>query len=530
MMKTTISIEKGRGSMRHNNRDFYADNVDKTRSKNNITYKKESLEHAYEKLFGNAVRKYNKGKKPCRQIHSYIEHIRESKNGEKLFYEIVVQVGNMHTCPVGSEQGKIASEILDKFMKDFEKRNPNLYVFNAVLHMDEQTPHLHIDYIPIARGYERGLEVRNSLDKALKQQGIDGKANAFENSTQNWQNREKNHIEVLMRERGWQREPEKGIKREHMTVNQYKAVAEMTENMARQLPEQIEYREPMFGNKESVQVNKKDLEKLSERAKISKVRENSISKLEKSAQQEMTRAQNTARFINGVATKKDRESEQIRQEALSLKQKYENLYNQQKGLNEAYTAVNEELNKERSKADRLQQKVESLENENKNLRAQIRQFPDILAEKIRGAFDLDKKHYEKQIEDLKKENAKQIESLQNQKDEIARGHGVTVSAIRYVLDTLKLGEASRMLLSAIASNGREYLREDGYPEQANRKPELHEHVCENVHGNLEYDGLNVVTKEKGIKIAKINGLMQAQKLFKNAKIERTRDDRGMDRG
>lgn len=526
MMKTTISIEKGRGSMRHNNRDFYADNVDRTRSKNNITYKKESLEHAYEKLFGDAVRKYNKGKKPSRQIHSYIEHIRESKNGEKLFYEIVVQVGNMHTCPVGSEQGKIASEILDKFMKDFEKRNSNLYVFNAVLHMDEQTPHLHIDYIPIARGYERGLEVRNSLDKALKQQGIEGKANAYENSTQNWQNREKNHIETLMRERGWQREPEKGIKREHMTVNQYKAVAEMTENMARQLPEQIEYREPKFGNKESVQVNKKDLEKLSERAKISKVRENSISKLEKSAQQEMARAQNTARFINGVATRKDRESEQIRQEALSLKQKYQNLYNEQKDLNQAYTAVNEELNKERSKTTKLQQKVESLEADNDKMRKTINEMPREVEKAIRGAFQTQMEIDQKEID--KRDN--QIKALVKEKEEIARGHGVTISAIRYVLDTLKLGEASRMLLSAIARNGREHLREDGYPEQADRKPELYKHVCENVQGNLEYDGLNVVTKEKGIKLFRIQSFNEAKKLFKNAVIERTRDERGMDRG
>ena len=59
-------------------------------------------------------------------------------------------------------------------MQDFSERNPNLYVFNAVLHMDEATPHLHIDYIPVAHGYQKGLQVRNSLDKALKEQGIDG--------------------------------------------------------------------------------------------------------------------------------------------------------------------------------------------------------------------------------------------------------------------------------------------------------------------------------------------------------------------
>lgn len=116
-----------------------------------------------------------------------MEHIRKSKNGEKLFYENVVQVGTMYSCPVGSTDGETASKILDEYMRGFEQRNPNIYVFNAVLHLDEATPHLHIDWIPIARDYKNGLQIRNSLDKALKQQGIDGTGGKKGNSTQNWQ-------------------------------------------------------------------------------------------------------------------------------------------------------------------------------------------------------------------------------------------------------------------------------------------------------------------------------------------------------
>ncbi|WP_330645250.1 plasmid recombination protein, partial [Clostridioides difficile] len=66
----------------------------------------------------------------------------------------MVQVGNMFDSAVGSEQGEICKQILNDYMKSFQERNPNLYVFNAVLHMDEQTPHLHIDYIPIATEYQ----------------------------------------------------------------------------------------------------------------------------------------------------------------------------------------------------------------------------------------------------------------------------------------------------------------------------------------------------------------------------------------
>ena len=56
--------------------------------------------------------------------------------------------------------------------KTFQERNPNLYLFNCVMHLDEATPHLHIDYIPVANGYKTGMKTRNSLTKALQQMGF----------------------------------------------------------------------------------------------------------------------------------------------------------------------------------------------------------------------------------------------------------------------------------------------------------------------------------------------------------------------
>lgn len=95
-----------------------------------------------------------------------IEH---SGNKEKVFYENVVQIGKMEDTPVVDENGNLteeakqAIEVLDKYANTFQERNPNLYVFNCVLHLDEATPHLHIDYIPVAHGYKKGLQTRNSL-------------------------------------------------------------------------------------------------------------------------------------------------------------------------------------------------------------------------------------------------------------------------------------------------------------------------------------------------------------------------------
>ena len=187
MSRASISVCKGKGSIAHNNREFIAENVISEKTEDNIIYKQENLEQAYKKCFEKAINNYNLSQKRkdrlIQGVKGYIEHIKNSKNKEKLFYENIVQVGNMYDSKVGTKQGDVCIQILDKYMREFEHRNPNLYVFNAVLHLDEQTPHLHIDYIPLAHNYKQGLKTRNSLDRAFKEQGIEGKSNKYENST-----------------------------------------------------------------------------------------------------------------------------------------------------------------------------------------------------------------------------------------------------------------------------------------------------------------------------------------------------------
>ena len=59
-------------------------------------------------------------------------------------------------------------------MKGFQERNPTLRVFAAHLHLDEATPHLHIDFIPYVTGSKRGLDTRVSLKQALSSLGFKG--------------------------------------------------------------------------------------------------------------------------------------------------------------------------------------------------------------------------------------------------------------------------------------------------------------------------------------------------------------------
>ena len=150
MSAVSLSVRVDAGVIEHNNRVFVAKNVNKDKIADNVTYIKKDLREIYQETFGKALEAYNaKQTRSDRVIKDYYEHIKNS-NQEKLFYEAVIQFGNIDTSAVGTEGGEVASKMLDDYMRSFEKRNPNLVVFNAVMHLDEATPHLHISFVPVA--------------------------------------------------------------------------------------------------------------------------------------------------------------------------------------------------------------------------------------------------------------------------------------------------------------------------------------------------------------------------------------------
>ena len=164
----------GKGSVNHNTRAFTAKNVDKNRSADNVEFCQEDIKRVYHKLFDEARERYSeKQKRKDRMIDNYYEKIRRGKQ-EKLFHEVIFQIGNKDDMNAKNEDGLLAKRILTEFMDEFQARNPNLYVFSAHLHMDEETPHLHIDFVPYITGSKRGLDTRVSLKSALAAEGFTG--------------------------------------------------------------------------------------------------------------------------------------------------------------------------------------------------------------------------------------------------------------------------------------------------------------------------------------------------------------------
>ena len=219
-MKRTISAMRGKGSLTHNRRDFIAENVDSSRTPLNIEYCNEDIRTVYHELFDDALARYNeKQTRRDRVIDDYYEKIRTGKQ-EKLFEELIIQIGNKDDMNASSENGQLARQMLDEYMQSFQQRNPTLRVFSAHLHMDEATPHLHIDFVPFTTGSKRGLETRVSLKKALEALGFTGGTKSHTELNQ-WIEAEKQVLASIMARHDIEWE-QKGTHEEHLSVLDYK--------------------------------------------------------------------------------------------------------------------------------------------------------------------------------------------------------------------------------------------------------------------------------------------------------------------
>lgn len=217
MEERTLSITIGGGDIRHNNRLFRPSNVDHSRTPDNITLAREDIQDAYHRLFNDSVTKYNESqKRNDRKIKNYFDKIYRSKK-EKPFYEFIAQVGNQGDQP---DQKKCV-EILEDFHKMMQKDYPNMVIFNSVIHVDESTPHLHLDFIPVGEGYKKGLEKRVSMQKALQNLGFSNYAD--------FRNELMQKFEIIAKRHEIERKRDVSIGERHLTIQDYRALQRLAE-------------------------------------------------------------------------------------------------------------------------------------------------------------------------------------------------------------------------------------------------------------------------------------------------------------
>ena len=360
---TTISGMTGRGSIRHNNRSFSAANIDRSRTEQNVTYCNDDLKQVYHEIFDEALAAYNAKKKKTRdKITDYYEHIRQGKQ-EKLFHEAIFQIGNLEDCGCGSPGGERAAAALKEFAESFQERKPHLRVFNMVLHMDEATPHLHVDFIPVATEQSRGLSTRVSMKQALKQQGFVslGRKQTEWNA---WMEREKAALTEIAQAHEFEI-ISLGGGRPHMDLPEYRAAAQRLEAVQEQvtaaehdMAELEKQRKALQGTVRRLQAAEKvrvDLEAIQpERTLTGAVRGVTVEQVEdlKAAAIRGTVAEHDVRELK-------EENRQLRSRLPSVKEQLKEAEEQQRLLNENYDLrveveyLTESLNSERDFSSRL---------------------------------------------------------------------------------------------------------------------------------------------------------------------------------
>ncbi|NBH15536.1 recombinase [Lachnospiraceae bacterium] len=327
----------GKGSVNHNTRAFTAKNVDKERSRDNVEFCHSDIKEAYHQLFDGALERYNaRQKRNDRKIENYYEKIRQGKQ-EKLFHEVIFQIGNKDDMNARNVEGQIAKDILIDFMADFQERNPNLHVFSAHLHMDEETPHLHIDFIPFIRNSRRGLDTRVSLKGALAEQGFQGGTRGATEWSQ-WIEAEKQELSKVMGRYGiqWKK---LGTHKKHLSVLEFQK-QERAKEVA-ELDKQIEKSETALSSVKEVVDSR--LERAENLIQINENLRKSNERL-RMDNSELENAYTEAEQSHSVLSKKNR----------ILQSENESL----KGENEILQSGNSELKKQR---ERIQAELNSME-------------------------------------------------------------------------------------------------------------------------------------------------------------------------
>lgn len=457
-----VSMPQGKGSQLHNRREYekigkpIPDNIDSSKTAENITLVDRDIKEAYREIFGEALDKYNaKQKRADRKIEDYCDHIKKSKNGEKLFYEDVVQWGSKDDFQ-NPQTRERAKEALVKYVEGFEERNPNLKLIGAYIHMDEASPHLHLDYVPVAHGYSRGLSTRNSLDRAMKEMGFAPENESRKNNaTKLWKESERSYFGEICRSMGLEVEMERQSTRKNLSVEEYKdARDEMLGNIEQEKEAIIAEVEPLRELKTGIDeiagtgktvlpgvvaIKKKNLEAVKEQAKAYTANRDEIE---------------TLRERSASVSQREQRADQREQQLNKREAGLEDMQNQIIERYNRQLRLNQLLEKSERDGRAKDKKIADLQTENTSLRGQIRSLTA-------------------QLDEVKAELWNKINNLTDK----LKGAYTSLTNIVKAVGMLKydkedgykvpdLTQKQEKLIDGIAEYGAKWAKEDGFPDMA----------------------------------------------------------------
>mgnify|MGYP000936796517 CR=1 FL=1 len=332
-------------SLPHNRREenYTGKNVD--RNGIHEQWFRKEIEDLYSEIFSDSIERYNaKQKRADRKIkdsNEYLDKIRNEwdeyykkgiwENGEfvrpfndyddalnhlnfnkgrnprSAYYESIVQIGNQENQP----DFETSKAILKEYLDTFQERNPNLRLLECHFHGDEATPHIHLDFVPVATGYKQGLDVQNGFDKALMQQmGIERSGTKLKTPSLQWYEQEQEALAEIALKYGIEISSEKVLepgRKEHESVKAYKARQEATQELDDER-EFLKNRRSGLNDKEKA---------LSEREKALNDRESSLGARERALK---LREDELVRGVSQRLSEAQRELEREKQEKERLEQ------------------------------------------------------------------------------------------------------------------------------------------------------------------------------------------------------------------
>lgn len=413
MEERTLSITIGGGDIRHNNRLFRPSNVDHSRTPDNITLAREDIQDAYHRLFDESVNNYNENqKRNDRKIKNYFDKIYRSKK-EKPFYEFIAQVGNQGDQP---DQKKCV-EILEDFHKMMQKDYPNMAIFNSVIHVDESTPHLHLDFIPIGEGYKKGLEKRVSMQKALQNLGFSNYAD--------FRNELMQKFEIIAKRHEIERKRDVAVGERHLTIQDYRALNRMAEKKIEDLDKT---RVPRSSSRVMKKLNVVPVEMYEEVSRDNMYRKAQNKAL--TSENEALRGQisklktkNNIDTYEAVIEEQKNKIEYLEQLVKDKKEERSQYFNKWWETDKTVRKIEEELKLEKQSNKQLKELMQNNEKsiadaqktkeENKNLKAEV----DRLKTKLDDQWSTNNSTHMKNV-DLKRENKNKTDEITSLKKEI----------------------------------------------------------------------------------------------------------------
>lgn len=440
-----VSMPQGKGSQLHNRRGYESigraipDHIDQSRTQENVTLVDIPIKQAYDELFGEALAAYNaKQKRADRKIASYYDHVKGLKTGEKLFYEDVVQWGSKEDF-TNEKTRQTAKKCLIEYVNGFEKRNPNIKLIGAYIHMDEASPHLHLDYIPHAHGYKRGLSVRNSFSRALHEMGFEQDPETRkDNAAVQWKKHERAVFGDICAAHGLEVEEERAS-RGSLSVDEYKEARDkMLEPIKQEMQpyqqleiatKQVDVKgKKLFGR---AVIKDKALQQLKEQAKAYTVNRDEIGEL----RERVAAVSHREQCVEQREQELDQKNAVIRKKAQYLLEAYD----RQGHLNELL----EKAEKDGMEKDKL---IDKLQRENSSLRQELSSVKETLMQRINNLTVKLKGAYQSLTAVVK-----------------------AVRMLKYGLDGYKvdgLTTKQDRLIDGLAAYGAQWAREDGFPEMA----------------------------------------------------------------